>query len=102
MTIPRAWILGATLALSLACSSRDDGSSPEAAVRSLIAAARAGDRLAVYQRFGPHARAVPQGRRGGGRGLLGGRRSPDGARRPRGEELEGRASAPLSQVRRRR
>ena len=40
-----------------ACSSRDDGSSPEAAVQSLIAAARAGDRLAVYQRFGPRTRA---------------------------------------------
>ena len=30
------------------CGGRDDGSSPEAAVRSLIAAARAGDRAAVY------------------------------------------------------
>jgi hypothetical protein len=40
-----------------ACSSRDDGSSPEAAVQSLIAAARAGDRLAVYERFGPRTRA---------------------------------------------
>jgi hypothetical protein len=39
------------------CSSRDDGSCPEAAVQSLIAAARAGDRLAVYQRFGPRTRA---------------------------------------------
>jgi hypothetical protein len=39
------------------CSSRDDGSSPEGAVQSLIAAARAGDRLAVYQRFGPRTRA---------------------------------------------
>jgi hypothetical protein len=40
-----------------ACSSRGDGSTPEAAVTSLIAAARAGDRLAVYQRFGPRTRA---------------------------------------------
>ena len=40
-----------------ACSSRDDGSSPEGAVQALIAAARAGDRLAVYQRFGPRTRA---------------------------------------------
>jgi hypothetical protein len=40
-----------------ACSGRDGGSSPEAAVQSLIAAARAGDRLAVYQRFGPRTRA---------------------------------------------
>src|SRR5450432_1164668 len=44
------------LALGLGCSNRDD-SSPEAAVSSLIAAARAGDRLAVYQRFGPRTRA---------------------------------------------
>jgi hypothetical protein len=43
--------------LLFGCSSRDDGSSPEGAVRSLIAAARAGDRLAVYQRFGPRTRA---------------------------------------------
>ena len=41
----------------LACNARDDGSSPEAAVRSLIAAARAGDRGAVYDRFGPRTRA---------------------------------------------
>ena len=39
------------------CDARDDGSSPEAAVRSLIAAARAGDRAAVYERFGPRTRA---------------------------------------------
>ncbi|HZL18115.1 MAG TPA: hypothetical protein VFG23_10245 [Polyangia bacterium] len=39
------------------CNARDDGSSPEAAVRSLIAAARAGDRTAVYDRFGPRTRA---------------------------------------------
>jgi hypothetical protein len=45
------------LTLPGGCSSRDDGSSPEAAVQSLIAAARAGDRLAVYQRFGPRTRA---------------------------------------------
>jgi hypothetical protein len=59
--------IGATLGLSLtlaglavaglACNARDDGSSPEAAVRSLIAAARAGDRTAVYDRFGPRTRA---------------------------------------------
>jgi hypothetical protein len=41
----------------LGCNARDDGSSPEAAVRSLIAAARAGDRGAVYERLGPHTRA---------------------------------------------
>ena len=36
------------------CAGRDD---PEAAVESLIAAARAGDRAAVYARFGPRTRA---------------------------------------------
>jgi hypothetical protein len=44
-------------ALPLGCNGRDDGSSPEAAVRSLIAAARAGDRGAVYERLGPRTRA---------------------------------------------
>ena len=57
----RAALAGVALALALAlgaaCSGRDDGSSPEGAVRALIAAARAGDRLAVYQRFGPRTRA---------------------------------------------
>jgi hypothetical protein len=42
---------------SLGCGGRDSGSSPEAAVRSLIAAARAGDRTAVYERLGPRTRA---------------------------------------------
>ncbi|HVU49134.1 MAG TPA: hypothetical protein VHL80_00510 [Polyangia bacterium] len=51
-----ALALAAMLAAA-GCSSHDDGSSPEAAVQSLIAAARAGDRLAVYQRFGPRTRA---------------------------------------------
>jgi hypothetical protein len=56
------WRVVAAVALAVVlgssgCSSRDDGSSPEAAVQSLIAAARAGDRLAVYQRFGPRTRA---------------------------------------------
>jgi hypothetical protein len=52
--------LGLSVWLALtgpACNTRDDGSSPEAAVRSLIAAARAGDRAAVYDRFGPRTRA---------------------------------------------
>jgi hypothetical protein len=48
-------VLWASLVLAPACSSRDD-SSPEAAVTSLIAAARAGDRVAVYQRLGPRTR----------------------------------------------
>jgi hypothetical protein len=42
---------------AVACSNHDGGSSPEDAVQSLIAAARAGDRLAVYERFGPRTRA---------------------------------------------
>jgi hypothetical protein len=48
--------LGPGVVASAGCSSGVD-SSPEAAVVSLIAAARAGDRLAVYQRFGPRTRA---------------------------------------------
>lgn len=63
MTIPRAlrragvivW-LAWTIAAG-GCTGRDDASDPEAAVRSLIAAARAGDRAAVYGRFGPATRA---------------------------------------------
>jgi hypothetical protein len=52
-----AGLLLAGLVGATGCSGRDGGSSPEAAVLSLIAAARAGDRLAVYQRFGPRTRA---------------------------------------------
>ena len=53
-----AAFLACALAVAAAgCGGRDDGSSPEAAVRSLIAAARAGDRAAVYNRFGPRTRA---------------------------------------------
>jgi hypothetical protein len=44
------------LAAGAGCG-RDDGSSPEGAVRALVASARAGDRLAVYQRLGPRTRA---------------------------------------------
>lgn len=57
MSLRRWLVLGGLCLAAAGCSSRDDGSSPEAAVRSLIAAARAGDRLAVYQRFGPRTRA---------------------------------------------
>jgi hypothetical protein len=59
----RGWAraVGALLAAvalgAAACSSPDGGSSPEGAVQALIAAARAGDRLAVYERFGPRTRA---------------------------------------------
>lgn len=53
----RGALLAAALGLTAAgCGGRDDGSSPEAAVRSLIAASRAGDRGAVYERFGPRTR----------------------------------------------
>lgn len=60
MSAGRVALLAAFVGLAAhaaGCSSRDDGSSPETAVQSLIAAARAGDRLAVYQRFGPRTRA---------------------------------------------
>jgi hypothetical protein len=39
------------------CSTRDDGSSPESAVQLLLASVRAGDREAVFNRFGPRTRA---------------------------------------------
>jgi len=52
----RGLLLMALLALA-ACGGHDGGSSPETAVQSLIAASRAGDRAAVYQRFGPRTRA---------------------------------------------
>ncbi len=54
-----AWLamLGLATGLAVGCGARDDGSSPEAAVRSLIATARAGDRGAVYDRLGPRTRA---------------------------------------------
>ena len=47
-------LLGGVLFASIGCGGRDD---PEAAVASLIAAARAGDRAAVYARFGPRTRS---------------------------------------------
>lgn len=50
-----AALLGcALLAAAVGCGGRDD---PEAAVESLIAASRAGNRAAVYARFGPRTRA---------------------------------------------
>jgi hypothetical protein len=53
-----AALLAAALLLApTAGCGRDDGSSPEGAVRALVASARAGDRLAVYQRLGPRTRA---------------------------------------------
>jgi hypothetical protein len=47
-------LAGAVLGAGGGCRGRDD---PEAAVESLIAAARAGDRGAVYARFGARTRA---------------------------------------------
>ncbi|MGD0837301.1 MAG: hypothetical protein ABSB49_11735 [Polyangia bacterium] len=42
--------------LLVACASREGAESPEGAVNLFIAAARSGDRMAVYQRFGPATR----------------------------------------------
>jgi hypothetical protein len=39
------------------CSSRDRADNPEGAVHLFIAAARSGDRAAVYQRLGPATRS---------------------------------------------
>jgi hypothetical protein len=52
----RALLLAGGWLLAGACSGRDEGNSPESAVQALIASARAGDRLAVYQRLGPRTR----------------------------------------------
>ena len=71
----RALLVGGLALAAVACGGREDGSSPEAAVQSLIAAARAGDRAAVYERFGPRTRArvdalLSTARRTGGTRLL--------------------------------
>jgi hypothetical protein len=58
--VVRALLFASILCFSIglaACSTHDGGSNPEEAVQSLIAAARAGDRVAVYQRLGPRTRA---------------------------------------------
>ncbi len=47
----------AVVTAGAACSTRDDGSSPESAVQLLLASVRAGDREAVFNRFGPRTRA---------------------------------------------
>lgn len=81
--IVRSIGLAAMLAMMLvvgACGGRDDGSTPEAAVRSLIAAARTGDRVAVYQRFGPRTRARIEG-------LLNAARRTGGTRALKPEDL---------------
>jgi hypothetical protein len=49
------WLIGALLLLA-ACSSRVRADNPEGAVHLFIAAARSGDRAAVYQRLGPETR----------------------------------------------
>ena len=50
-----ALAFGLALAVVAGCGGRDDA-NPEAAVRSLIAAARTGDRAGVYNRLGPRTR----------------------------------------------
>ncbi|HXJ22797.1 MAG TPA: hypothetical protein VMT03_21445 [Polyangia bacterium] len=73
-----AALLAAWLAVAGAaggCGGRDEASSPEDAVRALIATARAGDRAAVYARLGPRTRAriealLVSGHRSGGARLL--------------------------------
>jgi hypothetical protein len=62
------------------CGGRDGGANPEAAVRSLIAASRAGDRVAVYNRFGPRTRARVEG-------LLAAARRTGGTRALKPEDL---------------
>lgn len=54
MSMPR-WMLVLALVLA-ACSSRERADNPEGAVNLFIAAARSGDRVAVYQRLGPVTR----------------------------------------------
>jgi hypothetical protein len=66
------WLL---LAAASGCAGRDEASSPEEAVRALIATARAGDRAAVYAHLGPRTRAridalMASGHRSGGARML--------------------------------
>ena len=61
--------------LAVSCGGRDEATSPEDAVRALIATARAGDRAAVYAHLGPRTRAriealLVSGHRSGGARLL--------------------------------
>lgn len=57
----RPWLLAAAVLAATggagACSAREDGSSPDGSVRLFIAAARGGDRQAVFRRLGPRTRA---------------------------------------------
>jgi hypothetical protein len=52
-----ALVVGALGVNLSACSTRDEGSTPESAVQLLLASVRAGDRDAVFDRFGPRTRA---------------------------------------------
>ena len=61
MTRPLPMVLAAVLAAGSGCSAREDAGSPESGMRLFLAAARAGDRFAVYERFGPQTRARVQG-----------------------------------------
>jgi len=68
-------LLTLLLLLAASCSGRDEASSPEDAVRALIATARAGDRAAVYAHLGPRTRGriealLVSGHRSGGARLL--------------------------------
>ncbi|MES1157642.1 MAG: hypothetical protein ABUL67_00955 [Haliangium ochraceum] len=67
--------VAAVALLLAACGGRDEASTPDAAVRALIATARAGDRAAVYAHLGPRTRAriealLVSGHRAGGARLL--------------------------------
>lgn len=50
-------VLVAATLLAGACGGRDRATTPEGAVKLLIASARGGDRASVYQRLGPATRA---------------------------------------------
>jgi hypothetical protein len=54
MRVGALLLAGVLLAPGAGCGGRD---GPEGAVEALIAASRAGDRAAVYARFGPRTRA---------------------------------------------
>ena len=54
--IAGAAVLVATALLAGSCSGQDRATTPEGAVKLLIASARGGDRAGVYQRLGPATR----------------------------------------------
>jgi hypothetical protein len=71
VTLGRVWLLAACVAAA-GCPEGRQGRTPEGAVQLFVAAARTGDRAAVYQRLGPRTRARMAGlqditRRTGGR-----------------------------------